>query len=253
MFKSIKWKIKEHSDFVKTGLNHNLFKDFLSRKYRKSMYKIWDGLPLRKALSDGFIFSQDTPSIALREIFMEEIYNVKGFTPEKDQVVIDVGANYGDSSIWWSKKFGARVIAFEPLEDVYRILNDNIRLNNAGVITYNLALGNGANIKGKRNGSMLAVGGDTEIASSKLDDFKLEKVDLLKIDVEGFEYGVLNGSAETIKKFKPKIIIETHSVKLRRICHEFLSSMGYMLKVEGRTIISDSLGMDKVTNLFYAV
>ena len=253
MYGTMKWKMMQHSDFVKLGLNHNLIKEFLSRKYRKSTYEKWKELPSIKALSDGFVFSQDTPSGALREIFVEEIYNVKGFTPEKNQVVADVGANYGDSSIWWSKKFGAKVVAFEPLNDVYSVLEENVKLNNADVVAYNLALSDGTSIRGERKGSMLAAGGDMEFNSSKLDDLNLEKVDILKIDVEGFELNVLNGSIETIKKFKPRIILETHSKELRRKCHELLNSMGYKLRVEGRTVVTKVPGMDRVTNLFYSM
>ena len=206
------------------------------------------------AESLGFAFSDSTPGPSLREIFVDGIYNVASFTPERGQVVIDVGANYGDSAIWWSKKFGAKVIAFEPLPDVYSILEENIQLNRADVIAHNLALSDGSIIKGNRpNGeSMLLAGGDMELKSARLDAFNLEKADILKIDVEGFEYSVLNGSRETIKRLKPRIILETHSKDLRKKCHEFLTSMGYKIQVEGRTVIVKTKGMDRVTNLFYS-
>ena len=136
--------------------------EFLSRGYRKSTYEKWKELPLIKAVSDGFIFSERTPKGALREIFVEEIYNVKGFTPQKNQTVIDVGANYGDSAIWWSKKFGAKVIAFEPLDDVFKILEENITLNKADVKAYNMALGNGSDISGNSEGTMLIKGGNVK-------------------------------------------------------------------------------------------
>ena len=63
----------------------------------------------------------------MREIFLLGVYNVDGFTPNIGQVVIDAGANYGDSAIWWSKKFGAKVFAFEPLSDVFSELQKNIK------------------------------------------------------------------------------------------------------------------------------
>ena len=130
MYGLMKWKLMQHSDFVKLGMNHNLFMEFLLREYRKSTYEKWRELPLIKAVSDGFIFSGSTPSIALREIFIEEIYNVDGFKPESGQMVIDIGANYGDSAIWWAKAFGTKVIAFEPLVNVFNALEENIKLNN---------------------------------------------------------------------------------------------------------------------------
>ena len=253
MFESIKWKMMQHSDFVKLGLNHNLFKDFLSQEYRKSTYEKWKELPSIKAVSDGFVVSQDTPSIALREIFVEEIYNVKGFTPERAQTVVDVGANYGDSSIWWAKKFGASVIAFEPLEHVFKILEQNVKLNEVCVKAYNKALGNGSDIFGNWKDTMLIKGGDVKYGTEKLDSYGLSQVDILKIDVEGFEYEVIQGAENTIRKFKPRIILETHSKELRRVCNRFLVEIGYKLKFKGRTAMSNTPGMDKVTNLFYSV
>ena len=253
MYGSMKWKLMQHSDFVKLGLNHNLFMEFLSRGYRKSTYEKWKELPLIKAVSDGFVFSKSTPNVALREIFVEEIYNVKGFTPHKNQTVIDVGANYGDSAIWWSKKFGAKVIAFEPLDDVFKILEENITLNKADVKAYNMALGNGSDISGNSEGTMLIRGGNVKFRTEKLDSYALEQVDILKIDVEGFEFEVIQGAEKTIRRLKPHIILETHSKELRRKCNEFLNELGYKLKFEGRTVISDSPGMDRVTNLFYSV
>jgi FkbM family methyltransferase len=206
---------------------------------------------MRIANRKGFVFSENTPSGALREIFVEEIYNVGGFTPAFNQVVIDVGANYGDSAIWWAKTFRCKVIAFEPLVNVFTVLEENIKLNNADVMASNLAIGNGEEISGSSDGNMFCSGGDIKIRTEKLDSYSFERVDLLKIDVEGFELDVLLGAENTIRQFKPRIIIETHSKELRKKCHAFLTSLGYSLKVEGRTVTSKAPGMDKVTNLFY--
>lgn len=41
-----------------------------------------------------------------------------------------------------------------------------------------------------------------------LDSLELQKVDFIKIDVEGYEYFVLQGGLNTIRKFKPQIILE---------------------------------------------
>ena len=52
----------------------------------------------------------------------------------------------------------------------------------------------------------------------------------MKYFVEGFEYEVLEGLIETLKKYKPKIIIETHSVELNYKCFNFLTELGYICK-----------------------
>ena len=253
MYNSIQWKLKEHSDLVRYGVKHSILKDFLFHNYRKSQYEYWYELPRQLANLKGINFTENTPPDMLKEIFCDRIYDVEGFKPETDQIVIDVGANYGDSAIWWAKTFGSKVIAFEPLIDVFNVLEENIKLNHADVIAYNLALGNGEEISGSSFGNMFSSGGGIKFRTKKLDSYSFERVDILKIDVEGFEMEVLLGAENTIRQFKPRIIIETHSRELRRKCHAFLSSLGYSLKVEGRTITVKSPGMDKITNLFYSV
>lgn len=60
---------------------------------------------------------------------------------------------------------------------------------------------------------------------------KEERVDLIKIDVEGGERNVLWGSREVIKKFKPVLFIEMHDFYVgednRRVIEEFLEEVGY--------------------------
>ena len=201
----IRWKLNEHSQLIKFSSGHNLFLDLFSKVYRKKSFERWLKIFVDSALSQGIYFTQNTPPLSVREIFTEGIYNIEGFTPAKGQVVLDVGANYGDSSIWWAKKFGAKVVAFEPLNDVFIELEKNIELNSADVIAYNLAIGNGEEISGNSQGRMFSAGGDLKIKTKRLDDYSFDRVDLLKIDVEGFEYEVLKGAENTINKFKPRI------------------------------------------------
>jgi FkbM family methyltransferase len=250
--KILRWKLDEHLDLARYSSGHSILRDLFSADYRKKSYANWIKTIVGSATSQGFYFTDSTPPGLLREIFLLGIYNVDGFTPNNGQVVIDVGANYGDSAIWWSKKFGAKVIAFEPLSYVFTELERNIKLNAVDVVAYNIALGSGEEVYGNSVGGMLSTGGNLKINTERLDSYTFDRVDLLKIDVEGFEYEVLNGAEKTISKFKPRIIIETHSRDLRKICHRYLSDHGYSLKFEGRTISSDNKAMNRVTNLFYA-
>jgi FkbM family methyltransferase len=238
---------------VQFSSGHSLFLDFFSKDYRRKSFERWLNIFVESALKQGFSFTQNTPPLALKEIFTLGIYNIEGFTPEKGQLVLDVGANYGDSSIWWAKKFGAKVIAFEPLNDVFIELEKNIELNSVDVVAYNVAVGNGGEIAGKSKGGMFSAGSDLKVKTERLDNYSFDRVDLLKIDVEGFEFEVLKGAENTINKFKPRIIIETHSNALRMVCDKYLLNHGYSLRIEGRTVTVKAPGMDKITNLFYAV
>lgn len=250
----ISWKLEEHRELKSVGRNHNLFLDFLSGSYRQKAYREWLDYPLRYAELQGCKFTPDTPARTLKEIFVDGVYNVSGFVPSKGDVVADVGANYGDSAIWWAKVHGAHVIAFEPLENVYATLCRNIRDNKINSIaTHNIALGKGERLSGYSNGDMFIAGskGSQKLYDSvPMDTFKFEKLDLLKVDVEGFELDVLEGARETIKKHMPKIILEVHSTILKEECSNLLSEFGYRIVHEGRTVKSAAPGMDLVQNLF---
>ena len=59
--------------------------------------------------------------------------------------------------------------------------------------------------------------------------FKLNKVDFIKVDIEGAEVEVLN-SPDFFNKFKPKVVIECHivkSVNTENICKKLMESYGY--------------------------
>ena len=66
---------------------------------------------------------------------------------------------------------------------------------------------------------------------------------------------MLQGALKTIRKSRPKIIVETHSIELRRKCDEILETEGYTLKYKGRTVkekgTSLSNKFDEIVNLFY--
>ena len=251
----LRWKFKQHDELISNGLHHSLFGDLLSKEKRKHSNNIWNELPRIVAHTKGCEFSKSTPSNSLNEIFVEKIYEVPGFIPLNGQTVYDVGASYGDGAIWWSKVHKAKVISFEPLPDIYKILKENISLNHVKVDANNFALGNGSKVHSTRNGNMMGRSTDIKsdtIMTTKLDDLDVKNMDLLKIDVEGFESDVIAGATKTIKMYKPNIIVETHSFKLKRECHNMLTNLGYVLSFEGRKVKPRDGWMDSIQNLFYS-
>ena len=176
------------------------------------------------------------------------------FIPRKNEVIFDIGSQYGDYSLLWEKRYHAIVYAFELLESNYKEMLKDLKLNKSKVKPFNMAIGDG-------EGVFYTVRGDMAIneyswnliKTIKIDDLVFGKFhvipDILKIDVEGFEYEVLSGASELLKKYSPRIIIETHSRKLREKCHEFLSEKDYLLINSGRTVINKS--GNEITNLFY--
>lgn len=183
------------------------------------------------------------------------MYINKLFIPKKNDVIFDIGSQYGDYSILWEKRYNAIVYSFELLENNYIEMLKDLRLNNSKVNSFNMAIGNGKNISFKVNGDMaINEYSYNFIKTVKLDDLIFNKLDvkpnIIKIDVEGFEFNVLNGSFNTLKIFHPKIIIETHSKELRIKCNQFLENLNYYLYYKGRMVKGNDW-MNEITNLFY--
>lgn len=153
-------------------------------------------------------------------------------------IILDVGANVGSHTVYWALERNAKKIySFEPLEQTFEILSTNIELNNLKekVQLFPIGLSNEeckAKVKifWERN-----VGGTTFMKSEDggydfrpLDNIEIpEKIDLIKIDVEGHEVEMLEGAVQTIIKNKPILVIEsfTHRNEVENI----LFPLGYKL------------------------
>lgn len=156
----------------------------------------------------------------------------------KGGTFIDAGASVGNHSIFFSK-LADKVISFEPSSDVFFQLTFNKFINNANnIVTYNLCLGEENKIvdlytdKFCCGGATLDKNKDPAITKGieksymvKLDDFGIEDVKLIKIDVEMYELNVLKGAEETIKKYKPDLFIECATKEYYEKIYNFLISL----------------------------
>jgi FkbM family methyltransferase len=134
--------------------------------------------------------------------------------------IVDVGANQGIYSLFLSRQVGeGKVYAFEPDPSLFAALAANVELNRAqNVVLFNAAaasrpsklllrpgrLNRGDNrIARFENGSAGAI----EVAAVTLDQVITDhRVDLLKIDVQGFEFDVLRGAFQIIQA-NPALLI----------------------------------------------
>lgn len=146
-------------------------------------------------------------------------------------VIIDIGAHIGLFSVIASQVTGnkGKVYAFEPAPSTYQLLQKTLSINhNQSVIeTFQKAVGretgkitffvsdgqadNGNSLVNYKDDRPLH-GIDVEVTS--IDAFvkekKLNKLDFIKIDVEGAEYDTLRGAAETLQNLKPVCIVAIH-------------------------------------------
>lgn len=135
---------------------------------------------------------------------------------------IDIGANIGIYSYFFSKKFES-VEAFEPQSTCaetlldYTLRRKNIHVHCNALSDENSVLPLYVPLKGDKVVSELAtlnytdnIQGDqcVKVATRKLDDYQFKEVSLIKIDVEGHESNVIRGAKETILTCKPILLVE---------------------------------------------
>jgi FkbM family methyltransferase len=143
---------------------------------------------------------------------------------EEGDVVLDLGACWGDTALYFACKTGknGKVYSFEFIPGNIKLFNMNISLNPVMINQIELIQQPVSNISGDKiyfndNGPASRIefesnSGQTGFATTiSIDDFietrNIEKVDFIKMDIEGGESLALEGAIETIKKFKPKLAI----------------------------------------------
>jgi FkbM family methyltransferase len=176
-------------------------------------------------------------------------------TIQKNQTVLDIGAHKAGYLYFMLKQVGdkGKVFAFEPQSNLYNYLKkikglfkwDNVTIehlalsDSEGSVTLYIptnkvskASSPGATIVEHKDNPKF---GTTEIVSTEtLDSYCHRyniKPDFLKIDVEGNELKIFKGGIDTLKNYKPKIIveIETLHVGQEKVLQtfQFMKSLGY--------------------------
>lgn len=163
--------------------------------------------------------------------------------------VFDIGANTGlYSLITKSLNQKAQVVAFEPVPKVLEYLNYNVKLNHYdikvepkaasnfnGEAKVYLRKGEGFTTSVTVNKSLLAETTPKDeliIKTIRLDTFieenKIDKIDLMKIDVETHEPEVLEGMGEYLDKFKPDFLIEVWDKECAATLNHLFKKKGYL-------------------------
>jgi FkbM family methyltransferase len=163
---------------------------------------------------------------------------------KKGDIVVEVGANIGVHTVALSQLIGAsgKIYAFEPQRIIFQTLCANLALNSiTNAYAYEYALGEQAGeifipevdytTKNNFGGVTLnhkSLGAKIPLIS--LDSFlNLNRLKLLKIDVEGMELEVLKGARNIISKTNPIIYVENDRVEKSQFLIEYLWELNYKL------------------------
>ncbi len=178
---------------------------------------------------------------------------------EKGDFVIDAGACFGDTALYFANKVGntGMVKAFEFIPKNIEIFNKNINLNPVfqpliELISNPLWSESNRKVFFADNGPSSKVAFEYfekctgETTTITIDDYVksagLVKVDLIKMDIEGAETNALQGAIESIKTFRPKLAIAIyHSTKdfhsIPKLINEL--NLGYKFYISHSTIYGE--------------
>lgn len=154
-----------------------------------------------------------------------------------DDLVLDVGANIGNHTLYLAAVVGCRVLAFEPNMHLCRALEESIEVNALSKRVKLYCVGVGSD-PGKARFSHLdqanlgaqsiEVAKDGDIDVIRLDDLEWdEAVRAIKVDVEGMEMAVLHGAERLIRRDHPYLYVECQSYEQYREVQTWLKRFGY--------------------------
>lgn len=157
-----------------------------------------------------------------------------------EDLVLDIGAHVGNHAVYLAGVCGCQVLAFEPFQENFALLNANIELNGLGPRVKSLPIALGASaalgmvrLKDEQNrGSVVIdkVSHAPGIPIRPLDELELPRDPaVLKIDVEGAELEVLKGARSLLRRCRPLLYVETIDDDAFEAAIRLLDGFGYQV------------------------
>jgi FkbM family methyltransferase len=171
--------------------------------------------------------------VFLNDAIGRQIYGLKKYEKENsdflmklikdDWIIFDIGANIGYYTLLFSQLAPqGKIFSFEPNKKIFNLLNLNITLNDfKNVVTSNLALSNfngynefvitqDSGFSSFKDTGRISINNKIQVKTFKLDDYtheyRIKKIDFIKMDVEGAEGLVIEVAREILENIKPKLM-----------------------------------------------
>ncbi len=174
---------------------------------------------------------------------------------EDNGILLDIGANIGAMTVYMAKKFShSEIYSFEPIPLNIRVLKKiiksyhikNVKIKETALGDYSgqakmiLPVIHSVTMHGLSHIEHFSIPGFSEGVNHTVKMMKLDDIDELtdknikgiKLDVENYEYFVLKGGIEMIKRCKPVIYCELWDNENRKNTIILLESIGYCVKVK---------------------
>lgn len=178
---------------------------------------------------------------------------------------VDVGAHVGNHTLYFSKILGLKTIAFEPNAATFKLLAANVRengvelqcrLRHAAVGAAAGRVHTIASTEANSGMSRVEIDADGDTPLLNLDD-ELKNdgpIDVIKIDVEGWELDVLRGAARVIQQHRPLLYVEAsdatfaqvraYLVTCRYVCWKRFNATPTFLFMPNERLGASNIGID---------
>jgi FkbM family methyltransferase len=186
-----------------------------------------------------------------------------------NDVVMDIGTDFGPYTLTALSQGAKHVYAVEPRYRAIEKLEENLQLNND--------FSNRVTIidKAVSNASSFIIMSDTSLSSSLIEEkntrfnnnnnkqatftttideivtqHKIKKLDWIKIDIEGYEFLAILGGLGTLETLGPNLLIENHSTNNEKKIHKILVKLGYNLIYSHQELLYFN---HNITHNFYSI
>lgn len=199
-----------------------------------------------------FVFAKYKIRTLKRDRKENDFFQFLSMLEDGEGAVLDIGANLGIMTVHLSTQLPESTIyAFEPMPDNRAVFKQVMKAFDVKNVEFHeIALGaekgtvkmilptkDGAKMQGLSHVKHESItewneGEECEVPIETLDNILIdEKIQGIKMDVENFEFFVLQGGQKLIEKNRPVIYTELWENENRDKCFELLTSMGYSTKV----------------------
>jgi FkbM family methyltransferase len=198
---------------------------------------------------------------SVKETFLDRFYERYGTPLGEAWIIVDIGAGIGDFAVYAALSRPRSVIyAFEPFPASYALLKENLSLNGVTTVqTFPEAIGaqtgsmaidltqvEPLKLQSRHVTSGSALHGALAVPSLSLADafarLRLGQCDLLKLDCEGSEYGILFNTPDGTLACIHRIVMEFHEGVSSYSHHdliEFLKDKGFAAKIQPNDVHAD--------------
>lgn len=273
MIKKVLWSIYNLVPFKK-----NIFQILkpLGLSERITQHLVFDGV-IKLKLNEGKSILMQNRRYPLEQIFFwkgingwEQYSNMLWQAlAKRSDVILDIGANTGVYTLLAkAANPEVKVYSFEPVRNTFKILQENIALNNCSNVTlindaisdkegeaefydmkdsilYEASLEK-AHVDALKHDRSRFTSYKVKIVplTKVIEEHKIEKIDLLKVDVETHEPPVIAGMGEYLQKYQPILLIEILNEDVAKRLTPYFNSDDYVFYD-----IDEKSGYRKVSSL----